>query len=147
VNVRKLWCDDLIADWIREHLGIVDCRIGFRVDREVWRGKELLSRDTRYFVTSLDPERLLPVELQSLTRGHWQVENCLHHIKDRVLDEDRHSIRRDGLGPRILKIRDLGVSVLHLLRKTGDSIREIAETIHFRPKHVLQILGFTYDEL
>lgn len=89
----------------------------------------------------------MPSDLQTLTRGHWEVENCLHHIKDRTLNEDRHSIRRDGLGSRILKIRDLGVSVLHLLRKTGDSIRDLAENIHFRPKNVLQILGFNQDEL
>jgi predicted transposase YbfD/YdcC len=128
-------------------LGIADCRIGFRVDREVWRGSALKSCDTRYFVTSLDPETVLPSDLQSLTRGHWQVENCLHHIKDRTLNEDRHSLRRDGLGPRMLKIRDLGVSVLHLLRKVGESVREIAETIHFRPETVLQTIGLAQSEL
>lgn len=63
------------------------------------------------------------------------------------MNEDRHSIRRDGLGPRILKIRDAGISVLHLLRQVGESVREITETIHFRPQAVLQALGFIYDEL
>ncbi len=140
------------------NLVLTDCRIAFRIDREVRRGTHLESCDSRYFVTRLDPETTTPSELQTLTRGHWEVGgvsrvgkpdhrlDCLHHIKDRVLNEDRHAIRRDGLGPRILKIRDLGVSILHLLRKPGDSVRNLAETIRFRPKDVLQTLGFSQCE-
>ncbi len=155
--MRKLWCDDKIADWVRESLGITDCNIALRVDREVWRGTHLESCDTRYFITSLDPETVTPGELQRLTRGHWQVGciscvgkpdrrfDCLQPIKDRTLNEDCHSIRRDGLGPRLLKIRDLGVSILHLLRQSGDSVRNLAETIHFQPKRLLQTLGFIQD--
>jgi predicted transposase YbfD/YdcC len=146
VAIRKLWCDDENADWVREALGMPDCRIAFRLDREVWLGKTLLSRDTRYFLTSLDPETTSASDLLRLARGHWQVENCLHWVKDRLLDEDRHSLRRDGLGERLLKIRDMGVSVLNLLKKTGERLCHLAEELHFRPKPLLQILGFAQCE-
>ena len=130
---------------MREALGIPGCSIVFRLDREVWREKTRLFRDTRYFLTSLNPETTAS-DLLRLARGHWQVENCLHFVKDHILDEDRHSIRREGLGERLLKIRDMGVSVLNLLKKTGERFRYLAEDLHFQPKRILQILGFDQCE-
>ncbi len=58
----------------------------------------------------------------------------------------------DGFGPRILKRRDLGVSILHLPRRCffvqpGDSMRNLAETIHVRPKQILQTPGVIQDRL
>ena len=42
----------------------------------------LLLQESRYFITSLDPGMVTPAELHAYIRGHWQVENCLHFIKD-----------------------------------------------------------------
>jgi predicted transposase YbfD/YdcC len=64
---------------------------------------EILSDESRYFVTSLDPASVTSSELQSYIRGHWQVENCLHFIKDRWWDEDRHYTKRPGLARRTAK--------------------------------------------
>jgi len=44
---------------------------------------EILSRESRYFVTSIDPASVTASELQFHIRGHWQIENCLHFVKDR----------------------------------------------------------------
>ena len=57
-----------------------------------------VSRECWYLLTSLTPGRCSPGELLRLFRSHWGVENSLHHVKDRSWDEDRHTLRRPGLG-------------------------------------------------
>ena len=53
-----------------------------RVDREVFdSARTLLSHDTRYFITSIDPSDMKPRDLQKLVRDHWQIENSLHFVK------------------------------------------------------------------
>jgi predicted transposase YbfD/YdcC len=47
--------------------------------------------ESRFFITSLV---LSAVCLLRLIRGHWQVENCLHWMKDRGWEEDKHSLKQ-----------------------------------------------------
>ena len=56
------------------------------------------SLETRYFVSSLDPDVVPTKEFQAYIRGHGEVENCLHWQKDRYDDEDKHVLRLPGVG-------------------------------------------------
>ena len=50
--------------------------------------------------------------LLGYTRGHWCVENGLHHTRDVTLDEDRCRVRR-GRAPRVLaSLRNVAVYLL-----------------------------------
>jgi Transposase DDE domain len=46
-----------------------------------------------YGITSLSPERGTPEQLLALVRGHWQIENKLHWVRDVTFDEDRSQVR------------------------------------------------------
>ena len=46
-----------------------------------------------YGVTSLSPERATPGRLLELVRGHWQIENKSHWVRDVTFDEDRSQVR------------------------------------------------------
>lgn len=81
-------------------------------------------------------------ELQSLIRGHWQVENCLHFIKDRWWDEDRHYTKRPGLAESFAALTNAALSVLRLLRNPDEPLRATAESIQWAPATVLPLLGF-----
>src|SRR5262249_3754313 len=98
VVTRRLWVDTEVADYAREQLNYPGVRILARVDCERRQGGQVLSVETRYFATSLDPERVAVWELLKLIRGHWGVENSLHHIKDRWWDEDRHYTKEPAKG-------------------------------------------------
>jgi hypothetical protein len=76
-------------------------------------------------------------------RGHWQVENCLHFIKDRWWDEDRHYLRRPGLAERLAALTDAALTALRLSGQfsKGDSIRARAEQLCWRPRLALKLLG------
>ena len=103
---------------------------------------ELLSRESRYFVTSLDPDLVRPSELQAYIRGHWQVENCLHFVKDRWWDEDRHYTKRPGLAEAFASLTNAALAVLRLLHTPGRPLRATAERIQWRPAPTLSPLGF-----
>ena len=131
------------AEYICERLNFPHCKIVVRVDREVRSIEgEILSRESRYFVTSIDPASVTASELQSHIRGHWQVENCLHFVKDRWWDEDRHYTKRPGLAEVFASLTNAALSVLRLIHAAGQPLRAAAEAIQWSPLCVLLRLGF-----
>lgn len=65
-------------------------------------------------MTSLPPEKADPHRLLKLVRGHWQIENGLHWVRDVTFDEDRSQVRT-GMGPRALaSLRNLAISLFRL---------------------------------
>jgi hypothetical protein len=132
-----------VADYVRERLNFAHCQIVLRVDREVRSpGVGVRSCETRYFGTSLDPGWVTPRGLQCYVRDHWQVENCLHYSKDRWWDEDRHCLRRPGLGEVFASLTNAALSVLRLLQRTGEPLRAVADAMQWSPLPALQRLGF-----
>ncbi len=114
-----------------------------RIERVWWeRGDRHAA--VRYGITSLPPEVADAARLLALVRGHWQIENGLHYVKDVTLGEDRSLIHK-GNGPSIMAIlRDTVVSVLH---RAG--WRTIAARLRYysgHPKEVLALLGIPVAE-
>jgi hypothetical protein len=67
-----------------------------------------------YGITSLATTRAGPARLAVLVRGHWEIENCLHWVRDVTFDEDRSQVRA-GHGAQVMaSLRNLAVSLLRL---------------------------------
>jgi predicted transposase YbfD/YdcC len=64
-----------------------------RLDKEVRRKGKVLFEETRYFISSLDPDEVSAERFQELILRHWEVENCLYLQKDGDFREDKHVIR------------------------------------------------------
>jgi predicted transposase YbfD/YdcC len=113
-----------------------------RVDRDVTGqdGTVHLS-ETRYFLTSTQPENVTADQLLTNVRQHWHVENCVFFIKDRWWDEDRHWTRRPGLSEWLAKLTTAAVSVLRIFRKEAIPLRAFADHIQWSPRRGLEILG------
>jgi predicted transposase YbfD/YdcC len=98
----------------------------------------------RYALTSLPPEVADAGHLLVLVRGHWQIENGVHYVKDVTLGEDRSPLRV-GHGPSVMAmLRDTMVNVLH---RAG--WRTIAERLRFFSSDVhaaLALLGIPLIE-
>jgi predicted transposase YbfD/YdcC len=137
-----VWVDLDNAEYIRETLNLPGCRIALRVDREVRSiDGTVHSHDVRYFVSSLDPDQVTAADLLRYVRGHWQIENSLHFVKDRWWDEDRHHTRRPGLSACLAAINNAAISI-HRLRSAPDSsVRAAADCIAWDPKIGLQLLN------
>lgn len=110
----------------------------------VWWERGERKTAVRYGITSLPPTIADAPRLLTLVRGHWQIENGLHYVKDVTLGEDRSLIHK-GNGPSIMAIlRDTVVSVLH---RAG--WRTIAERLRFysgNPHAALALLGIPIME-
>jgi predicted transposase YbfD/YdcC len=92
--------------------------------------------DVAYGVTSIEdtPERIL-----AINRGHWEIENRLHWVRDVTFDEDRCQIRK-GNGPHVMaSLRNLVISLIRLLK-----FRYIPQGARYFSTHledVLRIVG------
>jgi DNA polymerase-3 subunit alpha len=95
--------------------------------------------ETRYYVSSLDTFCFIPRQIAKFIRGHWQVENSLHWLKDRYWREDKHKLRKPGLGMVYASLTNLAVSVLQLL--PGKSIIEKSDACCYQPKKQLKKSG------
>lgn len=130
------------AEFIREELGIPGCRALLRLDKKVRLRGELLSCETRYFVSSLNPDEVSASSFQEIIQGHWEVENCLHWVKDREYGEDKHVLRRSGPGKSWTVLTNMAVSLTQLLRKGERTLREVREKCQSDPTETAQRLGF-----
>jgi predicted transposase YbfD/YdcC len=136
---RKIWCNTADADYICDKLNVSDCRIAIRLDCEhrSFDG-DILSCETHYYLTSLSPNDVSAQQLMSLIRGHWEVENCLHWIKDRCWDEDRHYLRRPGLAAVYASMTNIALGVLRLLDEKSTNLSKSAMRIQWNPKPLLK---------
>jgi hypothetical protein len=116
VVTRRIWHDTASADYARRALNFPGLRTLARVDRETRRGVGEPTTETRYFASGLDPSRASAARLLELVRGHGEVENSLHYVKDRWWDEDRHTCRRPGLAAGFTTLLSAAVTAL---RATG----------------------------
>jgi predicted transposase YbfD/YdcC len=79
-----------------------------------------------------------PATLAAWVRGHWEIENCLHWVRDVTYQEDK-SLVRTGNAPRVMaSLRSLAIS---LLRLDGHTNIAAAHRHHARdPQRTLQLL-------
>jgi predicted transposase YbfD/YdcC len=65
-----------------------------------------------YAVTSLAHAHASPARLADLIRGHWAIENGLHHVRDVTFAEDVSQLRT-GAAPQVMAaLRNLAIGVL-----------------------------------
>lgn len=109
-----------------------------RTTRELKSGKS--RQEVVYLITSLTPEQASPQRLLTLNRGHWEIENRLHWVRDVTFAED-HSQVRTGSGPRMMAtLRNLAISLVRLAHPApwvAESLRDLAA----RPHLALAMLG------
>lgn len=101
----------------------------FRLER-TWHERGAAKRVVHYGITSLCLEAGPPERLLALKRGHWQIENGLHYVKDVVLREDACLIHR-GQGPTGMAL--LREAALNLLRRSG--VRQISARLRYHSQY------------
>jgi predicted transposase YbfD/YdcC len=92
-----------------------------------------------YVITSLSPEQASPERLLALNRGHWEIENRLHWVRDVTFGED-HSQIRTGAGPRMMAIlRNLAISLVRL-HHGASGIAEALRALAAQPHRALAMV-------
>jgi hypothetical protein len=87
--------------------------------------------EVTYAITSRGAERAAAATLLRANRGHWQVENGSHWVRDVVLGEDACLIRSGAAPQAVAACRNL---TLALLRRAGyPCIAAALRTLAARP--------------
>lgn len=119
-RVEERSCRSAEAKWLAERhpnwkgLRSIAAVTARRIDKKT--GGE--SRETRYYITSLDPD---PKAILAATRAHWGIES-FHWTLDVTFDEDRCRTRKDASAMNFAVIRHTGYNLLKA-DKTRGSLR------------------------
>lgn len=97
--------------------------------------------ETVYAITDLHTHQARPAHLAAWIRGHWNIENKVHWVRDVTYDEDRSQIRT-GTGPHVMAaLRDAAIGALRL---NGATNIAAANRHHARDStRPLTLLGLT----
>jgi predicted transposase YbfD/YdcC len=137
LEIRRIWTSTQLS-------GYVDfpyCAQVARIERitQVIKSGEIHT-EVVYLVTSLTPQKADAKRLLALNRGHWEIENRVHWVRDVVFAEDLSQIRT-GAGPRVMAtLRNLAISLIRLCDKTrgiAQALRDLAA----RPHLALAMVG------
>ncbi|HEX5643290.1 MAG TPA: ISAs1 family transposase [Thermoleophilia bacterium] len=81
------------------------------------KGRVIVERDERMFVSSYDPKRLTPQQWLLLVRSHWGVESNHHTLDTAFAEDDRPWIEADPNGMlAVLLLRRVAYTLLALYR-------------------------------
>jgi len=121
-RVEERRCLAAKADWLAERhpewegLRSVAAVTARRVDKKT--GRESL--ETRYYITSLEPD---PGAILAATRAHWGVES-FHWTLDVIFDEDRCRTRKDASALNLAVIRHTAYNIIRADKSKGSLRRK-----------------------
>ena len=79
-------------------------------------GGQRTSKEIVHAITSLPPPRADPPVLAALIRGHWAIENAVHHVRDVTFAEDACRSRTGHAATNLAALRN---AVITAIRATG----------------------------
>jgi predicted transposase YbfD/YdcC len=130
LETRRIWTSSQLSDYVKFPCSAQVARVE-RITRVIASGK--IRTEVVYLITSLTPEKASAERLLALNRGHWEIENRLHWVRDVTFAEDLSQIRT-GSGPRVMAtLRNLAISLIRLRRKTrriAPALRDMAARPH-----------------
>lgn len=143
VETRTIWCSKDLTDYL-DWPGLTHV---FKItrDREQHDNK---SSETDYGIACLPPEFATIKHLSGYLRGHWSIENNLHHVRDVSFHEDASTIRT-GQAPQVMAIlRNLIMTVFK--RGTVKSFPTAFRRFAAYPEELFEFLGLnqlTYAQI
>ena len=114
--MRELWiCDSIAADYIRDELNFPSVlQVGY-LRKRTYILDAVKNQEDSYGATSCSRLELPPIAFLEATRKHWEVENGLHHIKDRSWLEDHQYSNSREKGSILGVLRNLSLNIMRVL--------------------------------
>ncbi len=137
LEIRRIRTSPLLSDYVAFPCSAQVARVE-RITRLISSGKT--RTEVVYLITSLSPEKANAQRLLALNRGHWEIENRLHWVRDVTFAEDASQIRT-GSGPQMMAtLRNVAISLIRLRRKTS-GIAQALRDMAARPHLALAMVG------
>jgi predicted transposase YbfD/YdcC len=122
LEIRECWVFAAAEylDYVRRAEAWKNLHSVVRICTEVRHEHSMVSRETRYFISSLagSAQRMIKV-----VRGHWGIENGLHWVLDVTFREDDCRVRKDHAPENFAVLRHIALNVLNRARNGKDSIK------------------------
>lgn len=141
IERREIWTSVAINDHVDfPHVGQVFCirRTTTDLEGNVVRGRTSTT-EMVYGLSSLSPHKASPEELMAYNRGHWQIENRLHHVRDMTYDEDRSQVRKGRRPHAMATLRNVAISLLRLAG--AENIAAATRHVGWHNQRPLRLLG------
>lgn len=116
IIIRELWvCDGFTVDYIRKELNFPTVlQVGY-LRKRTYLNDTLVNQENHYGITSCPKEELPSEKFLETTRKHWEVENGLHHVKDRSWREDHQYSNSRHKGGILGVLRNLSLNSMRVL--------------------------------
>jgi len=109
IETRRVWTTNQI-DWLKpreQWAGLKQIAVVEAV-RQVMGGTTTTER--RYYISSLD--QVDAKFMAGAIRGHWSIENGLHHVLDVSFHEDESRIHQDHAAENVSRVRRMALNLL-----------------------------------
>jgi predicted transposase YbfD/YdcC len=140
IETRQVWLTTEVK-WLGDEL--LGLWPGLKAVAAVERKREVMGKEIRvsterhYYI--LSNPRCSAERAGAIIRGHWSIENSLHHVLDVSFDEDQSRVRK-GHGPENLsRLRRLTANLLQL-NKSTKSIRKQRKICGWSEKYLFETL-------
>ena len=100
--------------------------------------RDRCSREVIYAITSLPADKLDAADLLKLSRDHWQIENCLFHVRDVTFSEDT-ATSRTGSGPA--NLATIRAAIIAAIKDAGYLHIPEGRRDHTTPAETLRLHG------
>lgn len=130
IETRKLWVTSDIA-----HLSVAKDWPGLAsiVMVESTRAmREKTTTETRYFISS--HKKLDATFMAKAIRGHWQIENGLHHVLDVSMDEDTCRLRKKHGAENFSRLRRIALNKLRPIIVHNDRGTDMKASLKVKQK-------------
>lgn len=94
-----------------------------------------VEEETTYFVTSLSPARANAELLANLIRGHWTIENKVHHVRDVSFREDACGARTGAAAEALAALHNGVLNALRFANRTN-----IAQALRYNAAYTANAL-------
>lgn len=140
IERRELICSDILAG---EGVfpGLVRIFQLTRQRQEKKSGKREV--EVTHGIASLTKRQAGPRRLLALTRGHWQIENKSHYVRDVTYREDASQVRDGTIAQVIAALRNTAIGLMRIAGQRNIA----AATRHYagHPWEAVALLGITPD--
>lgn len=132
-----MWiCDSLTPNYIREELNFPEVYQVSYLRKSTYQRGDLKKQEHHYGATSCSKVELPPDDFLTKTRKHWEIENGLHHVKDRSWFEDHQYSNSRRKGGTLGLLRNLILNAMRVLLPPEPTKRKYQKSL------LLQAIGY-----
>lgn len=126
IENRRIWVSTKLNGYLDfPYVGQVFC-----IQRQVFNCKTQKQREEIiYGITDLTCEQASSERLLQLNRGHWEIENRSHYVRDVSFDEDRSQVRTQNSPQVMACLRNFAIGSLRLIKHAhniASALRDMA---------------------